>query len=312
MFAGFHRHRVALDDVELDVVTGGEGAPLLLLHGYPQTQAAWHAVAPALAARFSLVIPDLPGYGASRGPLPDAAHFNYSKRNVARLLGELMARLGHERFFVAGHDRGGRVAFRLALDRPDRVRALAALDIVPTLAAWEAMDWKRALGSYHWLFLAQPAPLPERMIGHDPDFYIHHLLDRWAGDRGALNPAAVAEYVRHFRKSSVIAATCADYRAGMSQDVAHDSADRLAGRRIGCPTLVLWGRGYLADKVASPLAAWRDWADDVTEVAVDCGHFIAEEQPAACAQALADFLLKRSDGCRAAGAGNHGDDATLS
>lgn len=290
MFAGFGRHRIVLDEVELDVMTGGEGPPLLLLHGFPQTLAAWHAVAPLLAARFSLVIPDLPGYGASRGPVPDAAHINYSKRNIARILSALMARLGHERFLLAGHDRGGRVAFRLALDHPDRVRALAALDIVPTLSAWEAMDWKRALGAYHWLFLAQPAPLPERMIGQDPDFYINHLLDRWAGDRGVLNPVAVAEYVRHFRKPSVIAASCADYRAGMSQDVDHDTADRLAGRRIRCPTLVLWGRGYLAGKVPSPLAAWRDWADDVTEIALDCGHFVAEEQPAACAEALAGFF----------------------
>jgi haloacetate dehalogenase len=292
MFEGFDRREVALDDATLAVITGGAGPPLLLLHGYPQTQACWHAVAPALAERFSLVIPDLPGYGASRGPAPEAA--NYSKRSLARIMTALMSRLGHKRFSLAGHDRGARIGFRLALDHPERVHAFAALDIVPTLSAWEAMDWKRALGSYHWLFLAQPAPLPERMIGQDPDFYINHLLDRWAGDRGALNAGAVAEYVRHFRKPSVIAATCADYRAGMSHDVEHDADDRRAGRRIRCPTLVVWGRGYLTDKVGSPLATWRAWADDVSEAPLDCGHFVAEEQPAACATALAEFFGRRA------------------
>jgi len=290
MFDGFERRRIAVGDCDLNVTLGGAGPPLLLLHGFPQTHAIWHAVAPRLARRFRLVIPDLPGYGDSKGPPPDEAHVNYSKRALGRTMVELMAALGHRQFMLAGHDRGGRVGYRMALDHPDRVGRFAAVDIIPTLAAWERMDWTRALDGYHWLLLAQPAPLPERLIGGDPDFYVHHLLGRWAGRSDALDAAAVAEYVRHFRKPSVIAAACADYRAGAAVDVAHDRADRDAGRRIRCPVLVLWGRGFLAKKAGSPLAVWREWADQATEVALDCGHFVVEEEPAAAAGALEEFF----------------------
>jgi haloacetate dehalogenase len=290
MFDGFERRRIAVGDSELHVVLGGDGPPLLLLHGFPQTHAAWHAVAPRLAKRFRLVIPDLPGYGESKGPASDPAHVNYSKRVMGQTMVELMAALDHQRFMLAGHDRGGRVAYRMALDHPDRVSRFAAVDIIPTLTAWERMDWSRALDGYHWLFLAQPAPLPEHMIGRDPDFYVQHLLDRWAGRPKSLHPEAVAEYVRRFRKPSVIAASCADYRAGATVDVEHDRADREAGRRIRCPVLILWGRGFLSKKTGSPLAVWREWADQVSEVALDCGHFVVEEQPDAAAMALEEFF----------------------
>ena len=285
MFEGFSHRRIALDECELSVTIGGAGPPLLLLHGYPQTRAAWHAVAPRLAAQFTLIIPDLPGYGASKGPPPEEE--NYSKRRMARIMRDLVQALGQDRIFVAGHDRGARICFRMALDHPELIRALAPIDIVPTLDACEAMDWKAALKSYHWPFLAQPAPLPERLIGHDPDFYIHHLLTRWAGDRNSLSPEAVEEYVRCFRDPAVIAATCADYRAGMGIDLEHDRADRDSGRRIRCPVHAIWGRRYLS---STPLTAWRRWADQVSELSLDCGHFIAEEQPAACADALAAFF----------------------
>ncbi len=290
MFDGFERRRIALGEADLNVLTGGRGPAVLLLHGYPQTLAMWHAVAPLLADRFALVMADLPGYGDSIGPAPDAAHVNYSKRTTAMSMVRLMESLGHRRFMLAGHDRGARVAYRLALDHPDRVSRFAALDIVPTLEVWEQMDWKEALATYHWPFLAVPAPLPETLIGGNPDFYLHHLLARWAGRREALAPEAVAAYERAFRKSSVIAATCADYRAGAGIDIEHDRADREAGRRIACPVLVVWGRNYLGDKVGSPLATWRRWAEDVSEVPLDCGHFLAEEEPEACAAALRDFF----------------------
>jgi haloacetate dehalogenase len=287
---GFERRRIAVGDAELNLLMGGEGPPVLLLHGYPQTHVMWHKVAPRLADRFSLVIPDLRGYGDSLGPTPDAEHRNYAKRAMAQDAVRLMEILGHPRFMLAGHDRGARVAYRLALDHPQRVSRLAVLDIVPTLDVWEQMDWKEALATYHWPFLAVPAPLPETLIGANPDFYLHHLLDRWAGRREALDPAAVAEYERAFRKPSVIAATCADYRAGASLDVAHDRADREAGRRIACPVLVIWGRDYLGNKVDSPLSTWRVWAGDVREVPLDCGHFLAEEEPEASAAAFRDFF----------------------
>lgn len=191
----------------------------------------------------------------------------------------LMAALRHERFVLAGHDRGGRVAYRLALDHPGRVIQLAVLDILPTLDVWEQINGQTAMASYHWLLLSQPAPLPERLIGCDPDFFLQHVLERWAGRRDALDAGAVAEYQRHFRKPSVIAAACEDYRAGATIDLALDRDDRAAGRRISCPTLILWAKQYLKVKGGSPLAVWRHWAEDVREVALDCSHFLAEERP---------------------------------
>ncbi len=293
MFEGFEERRVALGEAELYLRLGGDGPPLLLLHGYPQTHLTWHRVAPLLARDFTLVIPDLRGYGASTGPAPDPAHRNYSKRVMAADMVALMASLGHERFALAGHDRGGRVGYRLCLDHPERALRFAALDIVPTLNVWEAMDGDSALSTYHWPFLAVPAPLPERLIGSDPDFSFTHLLERWAGRPDALDPEAVRAYLDQFHDPAVIAATCADYRAGASIDRAHDQADRDAGRKIVCPVLVLWGRDYLTAKDATPLATWRDWADDAREVALDCGHFLAEEEPEACATALREFFLER-------------------
>jgi haloacetate dehalogenase len=290
VFEGFEERSISTSSARIFLLTGGSGPPLLLLHGYPQNHVMWHAVGPVLRAHFSLVIPDLRGYGDSQGPRPDTQHVNYSKRAMARDMVELMSALGHARFALAGHDRGGRVAYRLALDHPDRVVALAVLDIVPTVVVWERMDYRSAVGSFHWPFLAQPAPLPERLIGHDPEFFLRHLLNRWAGRPDALDSAAVAEYVRHLQKPSVIEATCEDYRAGATVDLDHDRADRNGDRKIRCPTLVLWSDRYLTAKAASPLEVWRSWADDVREVVFDCGHFIAEERAEECSAALLNFL----------------------
>ena len=290
MLEGFQHQEIPLGAFRINVATGGEGPPLLLLHGYPQTQAIWHAVAPRLARRFSLVMPDLPGYGASTGPAPDPDNVHYSKRSMAEVMVALMDHLGHDGFGVAGHDRGGRAGYRLTLDHPGRVRRFAALDMVPTVAVWEEMDWQRALEGYHWPFLAQPAPVPERMIGADSDFYITHLLERWAGRPDALSSQAVNEYLAAFRKPEVVAASCADYRAGATVDMEHDRADRAAGRKITCPVLVVWGRDYSVTGAASPIETWRHWADDVAEVPLDCGHFVAEEQPEECAEALERFF----------------------
>ncbi len=292
MLDWLEERRVAVGEAELYLRLGGAGPPLLLLHGYPQTHLAWHRVAPPLARDFTLVIPDLRGYGASTGPAPDPEHRNYSKRAMAEDMVALMAALGHDRFALAGHDRGGRVGYRLCLDHPERVTRFAALDIVPTLDVWQAMDADTALSTYHWPFLAVPAPVPERLIGSDPDFFIAHLLDRWAGRPDALDPNAVRAYCAQFHDPAVIAATCADYRAGASLDRAHDQADRDAGRKLACPLLVVWGRRYLSAKEAAPLETWRAWAEDAREVALDCGHFVAEEAPEACAAALRDFFLE--------------------
>lgn len=287
MFEGFETQRIALKEVTLHMRLRGEGPPLLLLHGYPQTHAAWHRVAPLLAEHFSLVIPDLPGYGESLGPLPDPQHRNHSKRAMAETMVALMQRLGHERFFLAGHDRGARVAYRLTLDHPERVRRLASLDTVPTLDVWEGMNWRGALDAFHWPFLAQPGGLPERLIGADPDFYLDYLLERWAGRPDALDPLAVAQYREHFRKPSVQIAMAEDYRAGATIDLKHDREDRAAGRRLACPVFVPWGRRYTGGSLRP---VWQRWADEVTELEIDCGHFIAEEAPEICAQALIGFF----------------------
>jgi haloacetate dehalogenase len=290
MFEGFVEKNVAVAEAQLFCLTGGAGPPLLLLHGYPQTHVCWHRVAPRLMRHFSLVIPDLRGYGQSRGPRPDPEHRNYSKRAMATDMAELMTALGHQQFFVAGHDRGARVGFRLALDQPARVRRLAAIDIIPTLDVWTAIDADKALASYHWMFLAVPAPLPETLISADPDFYIRHLLDRWVGRPDALHEQAVAAYLHQFHDPAVVAATCEDYRAGASIDREEDAEDRRRGAKLACPVLVMWGSRYLSSRAGSPLAVWRNWADDAREVAIDCGHFVAEEAPEDCNAALTAFF----------------------
>ena len=283
-----HAHRDGAYRVEARI--GGEGPPLLLLHGYPQSHAIWHRVAPGLTDRFQAICPDLPGYGASTGPAPDAENRAYSKRAVAKVLAGLMRDLGHERFGIVGHDRGARVGFRLALDFPERVSGFLSLDTVPTLAVWEAMDWRGAVDTFHWPLLAQPSPFAERLIGADPDFFVRHLLDDWAGHPERLNPLAVAHYLEAFRRPEVVAATSADYRAGATTDVADDEADRAAGKRLRCPVRLVWGEMYAAAGAASPLDCWRDWADEVDGFPLPCGHFIAEEEPERCAAAIRGFF----------------------
>lgn len=291
MLDAFPERRIKLDEAEIYLRSGGSGPPLLLLHGYPQTHVIWHRVALRLAERFTLVMPDLRGYGRSRGPAPDPTHSHYSKRAMAADMVAVMQRLGFESFGLAGHDRGARVGYRLCLDHPERVTRYASLDVIPTLEVWEAMDADGALATYHWPFLAVPAPVPERLIGGDPDFYIRHLLERWAGDVAALDPAAVEDCLAQFRDPAVVAATCEDYRAGATLDREHDRQDRAAGRKISCPLLVLWGHDYLGHGGESPLDVWRRWADQVEGEGFEgCGHFLPEEAPDRTAEALLRFF----------------------
>jgi haloacetate dehalogenase len=300
MFEGFTREWIDTGEAEIHLVRGGEGPPLLLLHGYPQSHVCWHKVAPRLAEAFSLVIPDLRGYGDSSGPEPDdgpeGENEAYSKRAMAEDMVEVMRILGHERFALAGHDRGGRVAYRLALDFPETVTRLATLDIVPTLEMAERVDLELAVSTYHWFFLAQPPPLPERLILGDPDFYLEHTLRSWLGPKGeiapdAITPEALAEYRRCFRQDSVVRAACADYRAGLTSDLENDRADREAARRIACPLLALWGAESSEQKAAFDFEAiWHGWAEDVTGAAIDAGHFLMEEAPEETADALLRFF----------------------
>jgi haloacetate dehalogenase len=287
MFDGFETRDIAANGVSIHARIGGNGPPLLLIHGYPQSHVMWHAVAPALAEHFTVVAPDLRGYGDSSKPPGDESHTNYSKRTMALDLVEAMGTLGHARFFVAGHDRGARVAYRMALDLPAAVSRLATLDIVPTLSTWRAMDWRGAIGAFHWQLLAQPAPIPERLIGGDPAFWLHALLARWAAPGFVFNPAALAEYARCFANPETIHGTCEDYRAGATVDAEIDEAD-LGSRKIAAPLLAMWGdRG---GRRPSLVETWREWADDVRGHPVACGHFLAEEAPAETGAALLEFF----------------------
>ena len=289
MFEGFRERRIATGGAEIHAVVGGDGPPLALLHGYPQTHVMWHRVAPRLAEAFTVVAPDLRGYGRSSKPPGGEGSVNYAKRAMARDVVEVMAALGHDRFLLAGHDRGGRVAYRLALDHPDRVRRLATLDIMPTLEQFERMDRRGAVGSFHWFLLAQPSPLPERLIGGDPVSFLHDLLSRWSGAESPFAPEAMADYERSFRDPETVRATCDDYRAGATIDCDLDAADRDAGRRISCPMLALWGdRG--GDRRAVMMEVWERWATDLRGAAIPCGHFLPEEAPDETAAALLDFF----------------------
>lgn len=290
MFRGFAQHKVKTAGADINFRSAGQGPPLLLLHGYPQTHVMWHRVAPDLARRFTVIAADLRGYGDSSKPPSDADHVAYSKRAMANDMVELMAQLGFRRFAVAGHDRGGRVAYRLALDHPDAVSKLALLDIVTTHTMWTRMDKALATASYHWLFLMQPDGLPETMIGKDPAYYLRETLRRWARPGFEFAPGAMAEYIRCFSDPACIHAACEDYRAGGTVDFEYDSAD-YGKQRIACPVLVLWGSGGIAKRSSDPLAAWRPWTTDLRGNSVaQCGHFLPEEAPDETRKALEEFL----------------------
>jgi haloacetate dehalogenase len=274
----------------------GEGPPLLLMHGFPQTHAMWHRLAPELSRRFTLVLPDLRGYGFSSCPENDVENRAYSKRAMGEDMVSLMRELGHERFAVVGHDRGGRVGYRLALDLPEIVRALTVLDIVPTWTMWNRFTVKLAMKTYHWLFLAQPHPLPEMLIERAPIAFLDYTLASWtkARDLFAFDAAALAEYRLHYATPEHIHATCNDYRAGQTYDLAADEADRAAGRKIVCPVQALWGTEGIPNETDGPLEAWRDWCARLEGQGIDSGHFLAEENPDATLAALLPFLARHA------------------
>jgi haloacetate dehalogenase len=297
-FDGFDVADLPVNGTRLHVRTGGraDAPPLLLLHGFPQTHVMWHRVAMQLAPHFRLVLPDLRGYGRSEKPHGTAVeqgdHAHYSKRTMAADLAALMRVLGHERYFVAGHDRGGRVAHRLALDHAEAVLKLCVLDIAPTLDMYEATDMRFASAYYHWFFLIQPAPWPERMIGADPVGYLHWKLGGWGtGTMGHIEPAALAEYERCFIRPETLHAVCEDYRASAGIDLDHDRASRAAGQKIACDLLVLWGRRGVVHALFDPMTLWRaQCAAGLEGDVMDSGHYIPEEQPDATAARLLAFF----------------------
>jgi haloacetate dehalogenase len=278
LFPGFHTFDVNADGVSIHGVTGGSGPPILLLHGYPQTHAIWHRIAPELEKRFTVVATDLTGYGDSAKPLSDMEHMPYTKSLMARDQVLAMRALGHNRFHVVGHDRGGRVAHRMALDFPDQVQTLTTLDIAPTLHMYQQTSDAFARAYWHWFFLIKAAPVPETMIGADPEFFIRQHMSRGEAGTRIFHDVAFVEYLRCFKNPATIRAACEDYRASATTDLVQDAAD-LGRLKIKVPLLALWGANAAVGKNFDVLASWREWANDVRGEALPCGHYIPEEAP---------------------------------
>ncbi len=288
LFPGFGRMQVTVSGASINLVRGGAGPALLLLHGYPQTHCIWHKIAPRLAQKYTVVASDLRGYGDSSKPAGAPDHGNYAKRAMALDQVEVMQALGYPAFHLAGHDRGARVAHRLALDHPQRVNRLALLDICPTRAMYARSDRAFAKAYFHWFFLIQPAPFPERLIGADPEYFIKYQMGRRHGGLKVFTAEAMAEYVRCFSDPATIHASCEDYRAAESIDLEHDAAD--LGKKIECPVLALWGKHGVIEQQFDCLSEWRAAAGEVRGRALDCGHYLPEEQPEEVARELESFF----------------------
>ncbi|GAC1501159.1 MAG: alpha/beta hydrolase [Bradyrhizobium sp.] len=297
LFPGYINRSIDTRSGRIFARIGGSGPPLLLLHGFSETHVMWHRVAPKLADRFTLIIADLPGYGASDIPESDSDHTPYTKRAMARTMVEAMEKLGHARFALAGHDRGGRVAYRLALDYPGRLSRLAVLDILPTYDYWERINRRYALKIYHWMFLAQPFPLPEGLIDGNPEFFLKQKMASQTKSKtlDAIDSRALEHYLAAFRDPARVHAMCEDYRAGAYADFEIDKADHDAGNQIAVPMLALWGDAGIASAAATPLETWKKWASNVSGAPIDSGHFLTEENPDATAIALRAFFTAGDD-----------------
>lgn len=290
MFDTFTYERLTLEGISIPFVKAGSGPPLLLLHGYPQTHVMWHKVAPKLAQHFTVIASDLRGYGDTTKPTTTPDHAPYSKRAIGRDQVLLMQALGFDQFNLAGHDRGGRVGHRIALDYPEAIRKLAILDIAPTYTMYTSTDMEFAKAYYHWFFLIQPFDLPEKLIGTDPIYFLNKKFGQWGRDSGAFTEEALNEYLRCFTPET-IHASCEDYRASASIDLEHDQADIDAGKKLQCPVLALWGKkGFVGNKY-DIVTEWKKWAKEVEGFGLDCGHYLPEEAPEATFAALLKFFL---------------------
>lgn len=290
-FDGFTLEHVAIASGKIRLRRGGKGPPLLLLHGNPQTHAMWHKVAPQLAERFSLILPDLRGYGGSFKPPVTTDHAPYAKKEMAQDLVEVMEHFGHQKFFVAAHDRGARVAHRLALDHPARVQKLALMDIIPTLEHFERTDMAMAMGYYHWFWFAQPHPFPENVISAAPEAWWRAHTSREPKPPDFFEREALTDYMAAIHDPEMIRGMCEDYRAAATIDLEHDRASRAAGKKIQCPLLVLWGKKAKIEAWYDALAIWRGYCSaEVSGGPVDSGHYLAEEAPQQVLERLKAFF----------------------
>lgn len=290
MFEHFTQGRMAVSGTEIAYRIAGQGEPLLLLHGHPQTQAIWHSVAPHLTSHFTVVLADLRGYGDSGKPEPDAEHLRYSKREMAQDQLELMVALGFSQFSVIAHDRGARVAHRLALDHPQAVKRMVLMDIAPTLAMYQQTSEAFARAYWHWFFLIRPAPLPETLILADPDLYLRSVMGSRSAGMQPFTDEAYADYLRCLQLDGTARGICEDYRASAAIDLQHDQIDRNASRKVRCPLLILWGEKGTVGTCFAPLEEWAKVAEDVQGEALPCGHYLAEEQPQLLLEKVLPFL----------------------
>ena len=290
MLEHFTQGRIAVNGTDIAYRIAGQGEPLLLLHGHPQTQAIWHKVAPYLTSQYSVVLADLRGYGDSGKPEPDADHYLYSKREMAQDQYELMLALGFKQFSVIAHDRGARVAHRLALDHPQAVKRMVLMDIAPTLSMYQQTNEEFARAYWHWFFLIRPAPLPEALISHDADLYLRSVMGSRSAGMQPFTDEAYADYLRCLQLDGTARGICEDYRASASIDLQHDQIDLEASRKVQCPLLILWGEQGTVGKCFKPLEEWAKVAEQVTGEALPCGHYIAEEQPELLLEKVLPFL----------------------
>jgi haloacetate dehalogenase len=285
---GFIEQTIKTDGAAINLAIGGRGPPVLLLHGYPQTKRMWHKIAPRLAQKFTVVATDLRGYGASDKPEGGNHHSNYSKRAMALDQIQVMHRLGFPKFQVVGHDRGARVAHRMAVDHPNSVERLAVLDIAPTDTMYAMTDKQFATAYYHWFFLIQPNGLPERLISADPEFFLRRILESWSRVPDSFREDTIKEYLRYFCEPATIKATCEDYRAGATIDLEHSAED--TGRKFSQPLLALWGTLGTVGSLFDVMDTWREKATHVEGRGLSCGHFLAEEAPEETLSELIQFL----------------------
>ena len=289
MFENFDLKSIEVNGVNINYRIGGKGYPLLLLHGYPQSHILWREMAPLFAKNYTVICSDLRGYGDSDKPKSDKKHFTYSKKNMAKDQYELMKKLGFDKFCLVGHDRGGRVAHRMAIDYPDSITKISVLDIVPTSHVFENTNAILARRYYHWFFLIQPYPYPETLIGNDPEYYIKSKLQMWGSNSNYLTDDIIKEYIRCFTPDA-IHASCEDYRAGANIDLIHHKED--FDKKIICPLQVLWGKTAMVEELYNPIKVWKEWANNVEGHSINCGHFLPEEKPLETYEAIINFLNK--------------------